>query len=169
MAKAVIFHDIQEVGKYRDIILANLSQSVSVIKVLLEGEEPQVVFKRFKFEKVVKEPLSGEAENLIEVINQSQTYLVSLVAVEFLSFILNWGNAAGYDIEATDGTVIAECFAATSHKSNSKLTKDIKRLATNTTAEEKYEFFYVLDFTEKSRKYYEKKYVGINMVRLEQL
>ena len=99
-----------------------------------------------------------------------------MVAVEFLlkkypekSFILNWGNAAGYDIEATDGTVIAECFAATSHKSNSKLTKDIKRLATNTTAEEKYEFFYVLDFTEKSRKYYEKKYVGINMVRLEQL
>lgn len=72
-------------------------------------------------ENSVTEPLSGKAENLIEVINQSMTYLVSIMAVEHLYdvhkeqiFKINWVNVAGYDIESADGTIICECFASTS-------------------------------------------------------
>lgn len=55
------------------------------------------------------------------------------MAVEYLykiypaqAFIVNWGNVPGYDIESADGTIIAECFAATSYKSNGKLAADLK-------------------------------------------
>lgn len=176
MAKSVVFHNVQEIGRYRETILSNLSHSVSMMKVLFENEDVQEVFRRCKFEKIVKEPISGEPENLMEVINQSQTYLVSLKAVEFLfgkypekRFVVNWGNASGHDIESVDGTVIAECFAATSYKSNGKLTADLKRLAENTTAKDKYEFFHVLDFSEKSRKYYEKTYTGISIIKFDRI
>ena len=84
MAKPVIFNNIEEVDRYRKRILSNLSQSVSAMRTLLGSEDAQEVFRQCKFEKIVKEPVSGEPENLIEVINQSQTYLVSLRAVEFL-------------------------------------------------------------------------------------
>lgn len=85
------------------------------------------------------------------------------MAVEYLykiypaqAFIVNWGNVPGYDIESADGTIIAECFAATSYKSNGKLAADLKRLAGNIEAEHKYEFFYDKDFTENYKEYYKK-------------
>ena len=39
--------------------------------------------------------------------------------------------------------IIPECFAATSYKSNGKLTADLKRLSENETALVKYEFFMI--------------------------
>ena len=41
-------------------------------------------FKKTKYEKTVIDPLTGEPENLIEVINQCQTYLVSLMVAKHL-------------------------------------------------------------------------------------
>lgn len=176
MAKSVIFHNTKEINSYREVILKNLSHSISAMKELFENEDASEIFRQCKFKKIAKEPISGEPENLIEVINQSQTYLVSLAAVDFLfekyttkSFIVNWGNASGYDIESSDGTIIAECFAATSYRSNGKLAADLKRLASNKIAKEKYEFFYALDFTEKSKRYYEKKYPDISIIRFIQI
>lgn len=111
-----------------------------------------------------------------KIFNQSQTYFVTLAATEYLlshypekSFLLNWGNVSGYDIESTDGEIIAECFAATSYRSNGKLTADLKRLFGDRTAARKYEFFYACDFSDTSKKYYENKYVGVCIVKLDSI
>ena len=53
--------------------------------------------------------------------------------------------------------IIAECFSATSYKSNGKLVADLKCFACNTEAENKYEFFYDKDFMENHKEYYREK------------
>lgn len=89
------------------------------------------------------------------MVNQSQTYLISLKAVEYLlckhpgvSFVVNWGNIPGYDIESADQSIVAECFAATSYRSNQKLVKDLKSLNENQRVQHKYKFFYDKEFAE---------------------
>ena len=138
---------------------------------LLKNEDSLGFFKRVKFEKTVVDPLTGEPENLIEVINQCQTYLVSFMGAEQLiskfpdkEFIINLGNISGYDIESRDEEVVAECFAATSYQSNGKLAKDLKHLSENNNAAYKYEFFYDMEFTDKSKGYYENKYPDVKIV-----
>lgn len=176
MTNAVTISDTEELSRYKTTILSNLKKSVQDIRTLIESENAQEIFMQFKFEKVATEPLSGKPENLVEVINQSQTYFVTLTAVEYLlrhypgkAFTLNWGNVSGYDIESTDGEIIAECFAATSYRSNRKLTTDLKRLFSNQTATIKYEFFYACDFSEISKEYYENKYPGVCIVKLDSI
>lgn len=172
MTERLVVHNRAELEKYKQVILDNLWDSVRVIEELIRDSSALEVFKRFKFDKIAVEPLTGQAENLIEVVNQSQTYLVSLMAVEFLyqrfptqTFIVNWGNVPGYDIESEDGTIIAECFAATSFRSNGKLVNDLKRLRQNGTVIYKYEFFYDKEFGEQQKEYYEGKYPGIEIVK----
>lgn len=116
---------IEELKAYKETIVNNLKESVEAVKTVINSCNALEMFRAFKFDKIAVEPLSGKAENLIEVVNQSQTYLVSIMAIEYLykiypyqSFKINWGNIPGYDIESVDGTIIAECFAATSYKSN---------------------------------------------------
>ena len=176
MANTVTINSADELRTYKATILSNLAKSVWDISAIIESENAQEVFRQFKFEKIATEPLSGKPENLVEVINQSQTYLVTLAATEYLlclypekAFILNWGNVSGYDIESTDGTIVAECFAATSYRSNGKLTADMKRLCANQTALQKYEFFYANDFSDVSKEYYENKYDGVCIVKLESI
>ena len=146
------------------------------MRAMLDSEDTLSLFAKLKYEKVGVEPLTGEAENLIEVINQAQTYLVSLMAVEYLftqypehSFVVNWGNIPGYDIESIDGAIIAEVFAATSYRSNGKLAADLKRLASNTRAEKKYEFFHDKEFQETHQAYYKEKYPDIEIVKFEKV
>lgn len=172
MTEQIIIHDKNELKKYRTDILHNLDASIMLLKQILESKDTLNIFKTLKFEKSAVEPLTGKPENLIEVVNQAHTYLVSIMAVEYLYekypnqvFIINWGNIPGYDIESMDGSIIAECFAATSYKSNGKLTADLKRLATNTTALYKYEFFYDKEFTENHTTYYKEKYHDIEIVK----
>lgn len=113
MANTVTINSADELRTYKATILSNLAKSVWDISAIIESENAQEVFRQFKFEKIATEPLSGKPENLVEVINQSQTYLVTLAATEYLlclypekAFILNWGNVSGYDIESTDGTIV---------------------------------------------------------------
>ena len=84
MTNAVTISDAEELSRYKTTILSNLKQSVQNIRTLIESENAQEIFMQFKFEKVATEPLSGKPENLVEVINQSQTYFVTLPAVEYL-------------------------------------------------------------------------------------
>ena len=176
MTERLVVHNRAELEKYKQVILDNLWDSVRVIEELIRDSSALEVFKRFKFDKIAVEPLTGQAENLIEVVNQSQTYLVSLMAVEFLyqrfptqTFIVNWGNVPGYDIESEDGTIIAECFAATSFRSNGKLVNDLKRLRQKGTVIYKYEFFYDKEFGEQQKEYYEGKYPGIEIVKFNDI
>ena len=176
MTKQIVVHNMDELNNYKNVILDNLNSSTNMLQQVLNNNDALDVFKIFKFEKMAAEPLSGNPENLIEVINQAHTYLISIMAVEFLyklhpsqAFIINWGNIPGYDIESVDGTIIAECFAATSYKSNGKLAADLKRLAGNTEAEHKYEFFYDKDFTENHKEYYKEKYPDIEIVKFKDI
>lgn len=176
MTERLVVHNRTELEKYKQVILDNLLESVRVIGELIRDSSALEVFKRFKFDKIAIEPLTGQVENLIEVVNQSQTYLVSLMAVEFLyqrfpnqTFIVNWGNIPGYDIESADGAIIAECFAATSFRSNGKLVNDLKRLSQNDTAIYKYEFFYDKEFGEQQKEYYEEKYSGIEIIKFNDI
>ena len=176
MTKQIVVHNTDELDNCKKTILNNLNRSVNMLHQVLNKNDALDAFKRFKFEKIAVEPLSGRAENLVEVINQSHTYLISIMAVEYLyklypakAFVINWGNIPGYDIESVDGTIIAECFAATSYKSNGKLTADLMRLADNTEAEYKYEFFYDKDFTENHKEYYKEKYPDIEIVKFSKI
>ena len=176
MSKQIVVHNTAELDKYKNTIWDNLNSSTNMLQQVLNNNDALDAFKIFKFEKIATEPLSGNPENLIEVINQAHTYLISIMAVEYLyklypaqAFIINWGNIPGYDIESVDGTIIAECFAATSYKSNGKLATDLKRLAGNTEAEHKYEFFYDKDFTENHKEYYKEKYPDIEIVKFKDI
>ena len=176
MTKALQISDIQNLQTYKNQILKNLHKTTISMVELLKKEDTLTIFEMLKFNKIATEPLSGEPENIIEVINQSHTYLVSIMAVEYLlkthpskTFIINWGNLPGYDIESTDGEIIAECFAATSYKSNGKLTTDLKRLNANTSAVCKYEFFYDREFTDNHKTYYKDKYPEIEIVKFKNI
>ena len=165
-----------ELVSYKESVIRNLSYCREKLRAMLDSEDTLSLFAKLKYEKVGVEPLTGEAENLIEVINQAQTYLVSLMAVEYLftqypeqSFVVNWGNIPGYDIESLDGAIIAEVFAATSYRSNGKLAADLKRLASNTSAEKKYEFFHDKEFQETHQAYYKEKYPDIEIVKFEKV
>ena len=176
MPKALHISDRSVLVGYQQMIVKNLTECKNVLRGLIEKEDPMSLFAKCKYDKIGIEPLTGEDENIIEVINQAQTYLVSLKAVEYLldrypakEFIVNWGNIAGYDVESVDGTIIAEVFAATSYRSNSKLTKDLKRLSDNKTAKIKFEFFHDKEFTPNHRTYYSEKYPGIEIVKFDSL
>ena len=163
MAKQIIVSSALELENYRNEIASNVEKNIIELKKVLDSESPLDVFHKMKFDKIGIEPISGKEENIIEVINQLQTYMVSIMAVEYLlkeypdkSFIVNWGNISGYDIESLDGEVISECFASTSYKSNRKLFTDLKKLNQNTAALFKYEFFYDKEFADKQREYYKK-------------
>lgn len=172
MTEQIIVSNTIELASYRNIIAENMEKSVLELKRILDKETPLDAFGKMKFDKIVVEPISGKEENIVEVINQLQTYMVSIMAVEYLleeypnkSFVINWGNIPGYDIESSDGEIIAECFAATSYRSNGKLAADLKRLQNNTSAKYKYEFFYDKEFTDKQREYYENKFEGIRIIK----
>jgi hypothetical protein len=89
--------------------------------------------------------------NLIEQINQTWTYLVSLRALSFLferhpeagGFKLSLGTSSGTDIMSlVPHAVAAETFAATSPRSNQKLVKDVQKLLRNCPeARARYVFF----------------------------
>lgn len=174
MKRSIAVFNVDELRDYRNVINNNLKQGMVMLQKLINSVDTLSFFKSIKYEKTVIEPLTGQPENLLEVINQCQTYLVSIMALEYLfakhsdiSFRINFGNVSGYDIESEDGRIIAECFAATSYRSNGKLTKDLKRLAGNQKAIHKYEFFYDTEFTDIHKNYYQKQYPDIEIVKFE--
>lgn len=176
MASQVIISDTEQLMKYKQSIKNNLEATIAEVHKMVTSKSAMDAIASFKYDKMAKEPLSGEPENLIEVVNQSQTYLISLMAVEYLmrqhpgiSFTVNWGNIPGYDIGSADQSIIAECFAATSYRSNQKLVKDLKRLNENQTAEYKYEFFYDKEFEESHRAYYEENYPGVKIIKFNDM
>ena len=81
MSKQIVVHNIDELDKYKNTILDNLNNSVNMLQQVLRNNDALDAFKIFKFEKIATEPLSSNPENLIEVINQAHTYLISIMAV----------------------------------------------------------------------------------------
>lgn len=176
MIKRVTVHSLDELNYYKNKVVSNLNKCSDQLSKLTLSKDSFALFQTLKFKKCVTDPFSGEAENFIEVVNQSMTYIVSIIAAEYLlnlypdkTFILNLGNISGNDIISDDGTVICECFAASSYRSNKKLTLDLERLKENSTAEHKYEIFYDEVFTSEHQNYYANKYPDITIIKLEKL
>ena len=89
-----------------------------------------------KFTEMAWHPIDDRPLNLIEQLNQTWTYLVTLKALPFLferhpaagGFRLNLGTASGTDIKSVvPGVVAAEVFAAVHPKNNRKLEKGPKK------------------------------------------
>ena len=100
--KSIIFYSIKELETYREMIISNLQKGYEQIKKLTETEDALSFFRMIKFKKTAVEPFTGKPENFIEVVNQSQTCLVSIMATEYLferykdsAFRVNFGNSAG--------------------------------------------------------------------------
>jgi hypothetical protein len=112
--------------------------SVKVMREVLDGEADALhALRRLKFDELGHNPLGPDRWNVIEQLNQTFTYLVSLAGARWLlakhpdagPICLNLGTSAGSDLESMPpGKIAAEAFAATSPQSNRKLSKDLDRL-----------------------------------------
>lgn len=176
MGEKITFVNKIELEEYRKTIHSNLNKSLQNLKMFFESGDSFDVFDACKYDKIVFDPLTGQNENLIEMLNQHQTYLVTLKAVEYLlnkypskSFVARFGNVAGHDVESTDGEVVAECFAAVSFKNNKKLDKDLEKLDLVKFDVSCYEFFYDKVFEQKDYALYKTKFPGIQIIKFESL
>lgn len=146
---------VLEVGSVREArdlearVLRSAARASDELREILGTEAGMPAFRRMKFEPIGYDPLDEERRlNLIEQVNQSITYLVSLRAVEFLlqahpsagPYRLNLGTAAGLDVESGDGSVVAEVFAAVTPDNNQKLQRDVERVA-ESRASHRYVFY----------------------------
>ena len=172
MGKEILVSNKSELAEYTKAIHNNLQKSLENIKSVLDINDCTNVFERFKYDKTAIDPLTGNPENLIEVINQYQTYLVTIKALDYLferypdkSFVARFGNIAGNDIESTDGKIVAECFAQVSYKNNKKLEKDLVKLNSAASNSVCYEFFYDKEFSDSHKMYYQKKYPDVKIVK----
>ena len=84
MGKQILISDKLELTIYKQTIYDNLQKSLESIKSVLDNDDSTFVFESFKYDKIAIDPLTGNLENLIEMVNQYQTYLVTLKALEFL-------------------------------------------------------------------------------------
>ena len=124
------------------------ARTIDALKVLLTTGHPLEVFAKLKFDMSGYHPTADRPLNLIEQINQTFTYFASIRAARWLlkhhpsaaPFKLNLGTVGGTDIESLDGSVAAETFASVDPKNNSKLEKDIAKVA-STSAKYKYVFY----------------------------
>lgn len=176
MGKEIFFANKIDLEKHKKAMQSNLTKSLQQLKLIFENADSIDVFDACKYEKIVFDPLTGENENLIEMLNQHQTYIVTLKGIEYLlnkypskSFFARFGNISGYDIESTDGEVVAECFAAVNYKNNQKLDKDLKKLDLVKRNKSCYEFFYDKAFELKDYALYETKFPKIHIVKFESL
>lgn len=174
MSKTRVIKDKVELNNLRKEIMESLDQSVSMIGEFMDSTDSLSFFKKIKFEKTVIDPLTGELENFAEMIDQCQTYLVTIMGAEYLidkfpdtEFTIHLGNVSGYDIISKDESIIAECFASTNYKNNNKLYNDLKGLAENKTAVHKYEFFTDFKATPKVISNAKEKYPEIEIIKFE--
>lgn len=174
MSKTRVIKDKVELNNLRKEIMESLDQSVSMIGEFMDSTDSLSFFKKIKFEKTVIDPLTGEPENFAEMIDQCQTYLVTIMGAEYLidkfpdtEFTIHLGNVSGYDIISKDESIIAECFASTNYKNNNKLYNDLKGLAENKTAVHKYEFFTDFKATPKVISNAKEKYPEIEIIKFE--
>ncbi|HBW38305.1 hypothetical protein [Desulfosporosinus sp. BICA1-9] len=153
MSKQVQINNAEELAKLKLSILETAESTTTKLKELLEHKKGIDLFHEIRFHEFGQDPLEDRALNLVEQLNQTFTYLTSLMATEYLlethpehaPFILNLGTSPGYDVVSKDEVVIAETFSAVSPSSNDKLKKDCIRVRAQTGALHKYVFYYSPD------------------------
>ena len=149
MKKRMRISSSGELASMQRALIQQAEATIGEVMALFKAEPPISALSRLKFEKITTDGIFGEHLDFVEFLNQTLTYLVCLYAGNVLlkrnpmeEVIINFGTAPGHDVSSYSGTVICECFAATSVKSNEKLKKDILRLHGNPTAKERLVFYY---------------------------
>ena len=159
MTKTRTVSNLEEISALEKKVRAAIRKTVSALGGLIDNSKPFNLFYAMKFEPVGYDPLEPERPlNLIEQINQSFSYLVTLRGAAYLlrkhptavPFMLNFGTAPGPDIVSADRSVMAEAFAATRTDSNRKLRKDIEKMRAR-AAGHKYVFFYTHEAPPKAK------------------
>ena len=162
----------EQVAQLRKTIVENATSAFSELKEFSQQTDALQFFASIKFVPIGKDPLTGVPLNLIEQINQTYSNLVVLAAAHDLidrypgkSFDLQLGASSGFDVQSTDGEVVAECFAVTSVSSNDKMNKDCKKLM-NSGVAHKYIFFYTYQDSDKKLQNRYNKYPDIHFERV---
>jgi hypothetical protein len=122
-------------------VRAAAARTIQLLPGLLATTNPLDAFARLRFEPIGHHPIQDRALNMVEQLNQTFTCLASLRATAWIltrhpecgPLRLNLGTASGSDIEAIDGSLAAETFAAVTPTNNDKLRRDIRKVA-HTTA-----------------------------------
>lgn len=146
---AILITSCEEVDACVQEVLDACCQTVDGLGRLLSSGNPLQVFHTLRFQEVGFDGLFKRRQNVVEQLNQTFTYLVTLQAVKELlllhpkggPYIVNAGARGGPDIKSNDGTIVAEAFAAVRPSNNKKLTEDLRRCS-NYDAKHKYVFFY---------------------------
>jgi hypothetical protein len=140
-----------DLRELRSSVFSATHRAVDEIRELIASQGSIQVFTAMKFEDVGFHPLFANRRlNLIEQINQTFTYLVSLAAAEQVfdrhpgsaPIRLNLGTSAGCDLESLSASVAAEVFAAVRPTNNSKLVKDVRKIS-EPSVRQKYRYRYV--------------------------
>lgn len=173
MNKKLLIENIVQVSSLREKIIKTTNDK---LKELWQDGEGIDFLKKVKFEQCGYDPLFEHGTNFIEQTNQTFTYLVCLAAVEILKskypthiFTVNFGTESGYDVVSEDGSVICECFAATSPDSNKKLELDAYKVYDNKTAAFRYVIYYVANSKENHVENIKRKYNGVEIIALKSL
>ena len=143
---------VAEIDPLLERVRAAAGRTTQAIGRLITSKPDGIeVLRQMKFTEMAWHPVDDRPLNLVEQLNQTWTYLVTLKALPFLferhpssgGFRLNLGTASGTDIESViPGVVAAEVFAAVHPKNNRKLEKDLKKLALEcASAQFRYVFF----------------------------
>jgi len=144
---------LKDIAGQRRKIIKSINLTQLKLKEALESKGSAALFHTLKFDKIGCDPLSPKIQwNVVEQINQTFTYLVSLKAAEFLYkeyraieiIELNLGTKGGFDLIGKDAKgrdiAAAEVFAAVKAHSNDKLRQDILKVM-KSNAENRYVFF----------------------------
>jgi hypothetical protein len=109
----------------------------ALARLTAEERDGLRVLRRLKFTEMAWHPIDDRPLNLVEQINQTWPYLVTLKALPILferhpeagGFRLNLGTEGGTDIESLSPNVVAaETFAAVHPSNNGKLMKEVWKL-----------------------------------------
>jgi len=136
----MLITSILELDQAVQSVRSAAERTVRALRDLLANESDSLqVLRLMKFTELGHHPGEDRSLNLIEQVNQTFTYLVSLEAARWVlvqhpqllpqGLNINLGTQAGFDLESVQvGLLAAEVFAATHPRSNDKLRKDVARL-----------------------------------------
>ena len=126
----------------REAVLSSAKVAVDSLRTLLAEPRAIDALAGMKFSEAGRHPVEDRNLNLVEQINQTFTYLVSLAAAadiirwhpDWAPLRLNLGTTGGSDLESDFGSFAAEAFAAVRATNNRKLLKDVLKVSKNSGA-----------------------------------
>lgn len=144
-----ILENAEQIRLLRASVREAAERAAAAMRELLENQPAMAALARMKFEELGFHPIENRRLNLIEQVNQTFTYLVSLAAAEDIlgrhpgstPIHLNLGTSSGYDLVSPSRSVVAEVFAAVRRTNNRKLAKDVVKVD-GAEALHKYVFFH---------------------------